>query len=142
MTETETFEVDLDTYEAETYGVRVRVSPLYLEDESSPEDEEYLWAYRVEIHNGSSITLQLQERFWTITDGIGRSQEVAGRGVVGQEPTIAPGEVFEYASGCPLNTPSGIMFGHYVMVDDGGEHYQVAIPPFSLDSPHETARLH
>jgi ApaG protein len=85
--------------------------------------------------------VQLRRRHWRITDGMGRLQEVRGPGVVGEQPVLAPGESFEYTSGTPLTTPSGIMMGTYEMETHGGESFEVAIPAFSLDSPHQAIRL-
>ena len=123
------------TYEAITHDVAVRVRPSFLPDQSDPDERRWAWAYRVEIENRSRATVQLISRHWVITDGIGRTEEIRGPGVVGEQPTIRPGEVYEYASGCPLPTPSGMMVGAYQMVTDAGERFDAAIPAFSLDVP-------
>jgi ApaG protein len=123
------------TYEAETRGLVVRVRPTYLPEQSDPEERRWAWAYRVEIENRGAETVQLVSRHWIITDALGRVEEVRGPGVIGEQPTIRPGEVYAYASGCPLATPSGMMAGVYEMVTDDGDHFQAAIPPFSLDLP-------
>ncbi|HVZ05861.1 Co2+/Mg2+ efflux protein ApaG [Hyphomicrobium sp.] len=123
-------------YEATTRGIRIRVEPEYLEDQSSPEDGHFVWAYAVEISNDGAETVQLKSRMWRITDALGFTEEVRGPGVVGQTPVIPPGETFNYTSGCPLKTPQGIMVGSYQMTDEAGELFDVAIPAFSLDSPH------
>ena len=122
-------------YEAVTRGIRIRVTPQYLEDQSSPEDSEFLWAYTIDIANESDETVQLRSRVWRITDGQGQTEEVRGPGVVGETPVIQPGKSFSYTSGCPLRTPSGIMVGSYQMVDAKGQLFDVEIPAFSLDSP-------
>jgi ApaG protein len=122
-------------YEAVTRGIRIRVTPQYLEDQSTPEDSEFFWAYTIDIANESGETVQLRSRVWRITDGHGQTEEVRGPGVVGETPTIPPGKSFSYTSGCPLRTPSGIMVGSYQMVDAKGQMFDVAIPAFSLDSP-------
>lgn len=122
-------------YEAVTKSIRVRVVPLYSEEQSSPDEGYYFWTYSVEISNLGSETVQLKSRVWRITDANGRVEEVRGPGVVGQTPTIPPGQSFSYTSGCPLPTPSGIMVGSYQMAGAGGRFFDVAIPPFSLDSP-------
>ncbi len=122
-------------YETETRGIRIRVTPQYLEEQSSPEDGEFFWAYTVDIANESDETVQLRSRFWRITDGHGQTEEVRGAGVVGETPVIEPGSSYSYTSGCPLHTPSGIMAGSYQMVDEKGQMFDVAIPAFSLDSP-------
>lgn len=122
-------------YEAVTQGVRVRVAPLFLPAQSDPEARRWVWAYRVEVENTGTAAVQLVSRRWTITDAKGRVEEVAGPGVVGEQPIIRPGETFAYASGCPLPTPGGSMVGTYRMLVDGGEPFDAAIPAFSLDVP-------
>ena len=126
----------LHPYEAITRGVRIRVEPRYMEEQSSPEDSHFVWSYTVEISNDGTETVQLKSRIWRITDALGRTEEVRGPGVVGQTPVIAPGKSFHYTSGCPLKTPQGIMVGSYQMTDESGELFDVAIPAFSLDSPY------
>jgi ApaG protein len=123
-------------YVAKTRGIRVRVVPQFLEDQSEPDDEHYLWAYTIEIANEGTETVQLRSRHWRITDAHGRIEEVRGPGVVGQTPVIPPGESFSYTSGCPLDTPSGFMVGTYQMTTADGEKFDVEIPAFSLDSPY------
>ncbi|RUO98395.1 Co2+/Mg2+ efflux protein ApaG [Hyphomicrobium sp.] len=123
-------------YEATTRGIRIRVEPKYMEDQSSPEDSHFVWSYAVEISNDGSETVQLKSRMWRITDAHGRTEEVRGAGVVGQTPVIEPGKAFHYTSGCPLKTPQGIMVGSYQMSDEAGQLFDVAIPAFSLDSPY------
>jgi ApaG protein len=122
-------------YEAETQGVRVRVAPTYLPERSDPDGELYVWAYRVEIENGGRQTVQLVDRRWIITDAYGHVEEVTGPGVVGEQPVLEPGAVYEYTSGCPLNTPSGTMVGVYGMVAADGVRFEAAIPAFSLHLP-------
>lgn len=124
-------------YQATTRHITVTVQPFYLEDQSAPEESHYVWAYRVTIANEGSDTVTLQSRHWRITDGLGRRQEVNGPGVVGEQPVLGPGDSFEYTSGCPLSTPSGIMVGSYTMSTEAGEDFEVGIPAFSLDSPHD-----
>jgi ApaG protein len=128
-------------YEAVTQGIRVRVTPQYLEEDSAPHEDRYVWAYTVEIHNEGSETVQLRSRYWRITDANGRTEEVRGRGVVGQTPVMEPGGSFRYTSSCPLSTPSGIMVGGYQMTTGSGASISVAVPAFSLDSPHSKPRL-
>lgn len=122
-------------YEAVTNSIKVAVEPLYLEDESDPSRHHYFWAYRVEIENLGAEAVQLRDRFWKISDQNGRIEEVSGPGVVGEQPILQPGETFEYTSGCPLTTPSGIMMGSYRMVTQEGNEFDVEIPAFSLDIP-------
>ncbi len=123
-------------YEAVTSGIHVRVTPRFLEDQSMPDEGRYFWAYTVEISNGGKATVQLKTREWLITDANGRRETVRGPGVVGQTPTLAPGEAFKYTSGCPLSTSSGIMTGSYQLQQADGSMLDVAIPSFSLDSPY------
>jgi ApaG protein len=126
-----------------TQEVRVSVRAFYLEDQSQPDQSHYVWAYRVSIENEGQRTVQLLRRSWLITDGMGREQKVHGPGVVGEQPVLEPGESFEYTSGTPLSTPSGFMRGTYHMVErDSGEEFDVAIPAFSLDSPHQAGAVH
>jgi ApaG protein len=123
-------------YEAVTRQIRICVTPQYLEEESEPEDGRYFWAYTVDISNEGGETVRLRSRHWRITDAAGRTEEVRGPGVVGKTPVLEPGTTFSYTSGCPLSTPSGIMVGSYQMTTEKGELFNVAIPAFSLDSPH------
>ena len=128
-------------YSQTTQGIVVTVKPFYLEDQSSPADNHYVWAYRVRIENRGEQTVQLMNRHWIITDAIGRTQEVKGPGVVGEQPVLRPGDGYEYTSGTPLPTPSGIMHGSYEMAGEKGETFEIIIPAFSLDSPHDRPRL-
>jgi len=128
-------------YSETTRSIKVTVKPVYLEDQSAPADNHYLWAYHVRIENQGGETVQLRRRHWRITDGFGRVQEVRGPGVVGEQPLLAPGATYEYTSSTPLSTPSGIMVGTYEMETPQGESFAVAIPAFSLDSPHQSVRL-
>lgn len=127
-------------YSETTQDIQVTVTPVYLDGQSSPSDDHYVWAYQVRIENTGHETVRLRTRHWRITDATGHTQEVRGPGVVGEQPLLGPGEHFEYTSGCPLTTPSGIMVGSYAMEDAKGAMFDVAIPAFSLDSPHETIR--
>jgi ApaG protein len=128
-------------YDRTTRGIRIRVEPFYLEDQSTPDQDHYVWAYRVKIENTGMERVQLLNRYWKITDAAGRIKEVRGPGVVGEQPVLDPGESFEYTSGTPLTTPSGIMVGSYEMTTDRGDTFPVDIPAFSLDSPHEQSTL-
>jgi len=128
-------------YEAITRSIRVSVEPIFLEEQSSPTDDHYVWAYQVKIENDGKETVQLVNRHWRITDAQGRMQEVEGEGVVGEQPTLKPGQAFEYTSGTPLGTPSGIMMGSYEMETPGGERFDIDIPAFSLDSPYQARQL-
>ena len=128
-------------YEETTQGVRVSVNPVYLENQSEPERGHYVWAYQVTIANEGGETVQLLTRHWKITDGNGQLHEVQGPGVVGEKPVLKPGEQFEYTSGTPLTTPSGIMAGTYQMQSASGEMFDAVVPAFSLDSPHEARQV-
>jgi ApaG protein len=121
-------------YRTVTRNIEVVVTPRFVADRSSPENNYFFWAYTISITNKSAETVQLKTRHWRITDANGRRQEVRGAGVVGEEPVLKAGEVFEYTSGVPLQTSSGFMTGSYGMVTVSGEHFDVDIPAFSLDS--------
>jgi ApaG protein len=128
-------------YRATTRNIEVTVTPRFLSDRSAPEKAQFFWAYTIEISNNGDETVQLKTRYWHITDAFGRVQEVRGAGVVGEEPVIPPGETFEYTSGVPLQTPSGIMAGSYGMVTTDGETFDIDIPAFSLDSVHASRTI-
>lgn len=128
---------DTRAYEAETDGIVVRVRPSYLAGQSDPDGGRWVWAYQVEIVNLSGVSVQLMARRWVITDARGHVEEVRGPGVIGEQPTIQPGESYSYASGCPLGTASGSMVGGYAMTDANGREFEAAIPAFSLDVPGE-----
>jgi ApaG protein len=128
-------------YSETTDAIRVTVQPMYLEEQSSPGDNHYVWAYHVRIENTGGDTVRLLTRHWKITDSLGRVQEVRSAGVVGEQPVLPPGRAFEYTSGTPLPTPSGIMVGSYGMESEDGRRFDVAIPAFSLDSPHQPVQL-
>ena len=128
-------------YSAITKAIRVSVKPIFLDDQSTPSEDHYVWAYQVTIENTGSGTVQLINRHWRITDAQGRMQEVKGEGVVGEQPRLGPGQLFEYTSGTPLNTPSGLMMGSYEMEDERGQRFDIDIPAFSLDSPYQARQL-
>jgi ApaG protein len=129
-------------YERTTHGIRVAVQPAFIDDQSDPDDDRFLWSYTVTIENKSATTVQLMSRYWHITDGLGRVKEVSGPGVVGAQPVLAPGQTFQYTSGCPLNTASGHMVGKYKMRAESGEAFEAEIPAFLLESPHEQRQIH
>ena len=122
-------------YEAETRGIIVRVNPYFLPDQSDPTERHWVWAYAVEIENKSEEVVQLMSRRWIITDALGRVEEVEGDGLLGEQPTLKPGESFRYTSGCPLPTTSGVMEGQYRLVTSEGDNFEALIPAFSLDLP-------
>ena len=128
-------------YSSTTQNVTVSVEPTYLSGESAPDQNLYVWAYKVRIENNSAETLQLKTRHWKITDSYGRVQEVHGPGVVGEQPILKPGESFEYTSGTPLTTPNGIMVGSYAMQMTDGTLMDIAIPAFSLHTPDMAKKL-
>ena len=128
-------------YSATTRQISVSVNPIYLDDRSAPEHNHFVWTYHVVIENRGAETVQLRSRHWRITNARGELREVRGPGVVGEQPRLEPGDAFEYTSGVPLTTPSGIMSGSYQMESERGDCFDVEIPAFSLDSPHEPAKF-
>lgn len=124
-------------YERITRGIKVIVRPQYLEGQSKPDEDHFVWAYTITVENHGRETVTLKTRYWKITDATGKMQEVRGAGVVGETPTLKPGDSFTYTSGCPLKTPSGFMVGAYQMQNEAGELFDIEIPAFSLDSPHD-----
>ena len=132
---------DRTPYRAITKGIAVSVIPTYLEAQSSPGSSQYFWAYRVIIENQGKETVQLLSRHWMITNARGDLTEVKGAGVVGEQPILKPGESFEYSSGAPLNTTSGMMGGAYRMESESGEQFDIEIPTFSLDRPNQGVLL-
>lgn len=126
-------------YRAITREIEVTVEPNFMADRSS--ENQFFWSYTIVIRNRGPETVQLRTRHWIITDAAGRSQDVRGEGVVGEQPVLGPGEFFEYTSGVPLPTPSGIMRGSYQMVNESGEKFDIEVPTFSLDSPNTKRTL-
>jgi ApaG protein len=122
-----------------TNGIRVTVKSRFLPEQSGK--GRWAFAYTVRIENVGTVTAQLKSRHWIITDGVGKTEEVRGPGVVGEEPVLEPGAAFEYTSGVPLPTPSGFMTGSYGMVTMDGERFDIEIPAFSLDSPDVTRTI-
>lgn len=124
------------SYQSETHGIEVSVAPRFLEDQSDPMENRYVWSYAIEIVNNGFETVQLETRHWTITDGNGIQQFIDGNGVLGERPVLNPGDSYSYMSGCPLVTPSGVMVGAYRMRTTDGDEFLADIPAFSLDSPY------
>jgi ApaG protein len=124
-------------YEKTTRSITVFVEPQFLENQSKPDEGTYVWSYTIVVRNTGQETVKLLTRHWIITDAIGRKQEVRGDGVIGEQPVLKPGTQFQYTSGCPLNTSSGVMEGSYGMINEKGEQFEIAVPAFSLDSPHD-----
>lgn len=122
-------------YAETTHDVTVRVSVSFLPEQSMPDKGQWFWAYHVRVENGSDMAVQLMSRRWIIADGRGQRQVVEGEGVIGEQPVIAPGENYDYVSGCPLGTPTGSMQGAYIMIAEDGSSFEVAIPKFALTAP-------
>jgi ApaG protein len=120
---------------AVTQGIRVTVQSMYLPDQSSPDEDQYVFAYTVAIANEGAEPARLRTRHWVITDGYGNVEEVRGPGVVGETPRLLPGQSFQYTSGCVLKTPLGTMHGSYQMDRDDGTSFDAEIAPFTLASP-------
>jgi ApaG protein len=122
--------------EAVTNNVRVEVVSQYAPEHSQPFQGEWFFHYTIRITNEGEETVQLLTRHWIITDATGATEEVRGEGVVGEQPVLRAGESFQYTSGCPLKTSTGIMRGTYQMVTEGGDHFEVEIAPFALHEPY------
>lgn len=120
---------------AVTEGIHVSVVPSYLPDQSDPWEPRYVFGYRVDIHNASDVPVRVLSRTWTIIDAHGNIHEVEGEGVVGLQPTIAPGQTFHYGSYCPLRTPWGTMEGQYTAVREDGQVLMLRIARFYLAQP-------
>jgi ApaG protein len=127
------------SFEKVTNNIKVSAESEYISERSVPEDSEFFFAYTIQITNMGEKPARLMSRHWIITDGHGRTHEVKGDGVVGEQPVIAPGESYEYSSFCPLETPTGTMQGSYKMVymqgGSVGEGFQIEIPRFFLIEP-------
>lgn len=130
------------SYEQTTRQITVSVEPFYLDDQSEPDENIYIWAYLVRIENNGDETVRIRSRHWNIIDASGASREVQGEGIVGEQPVLMPGEAFEYISGAHLPQPSGIMDGYFEMELGSGKPIKIDIPAFSLDSPQETGTIH
>ena len=122
-------------HSAETRGLIVRVSVSFLPEQSEPASGRWFWAYHIRLENGGDREVQLLTRRWVITDGRGARHTVEGEGVVGEQPVIAPGQSYDYVSGCPLDTPTGAMEGSYQMIGADGEIFEARIPRFQLIGP-------
>ncbi len=122
-------------YSEVTRAISVSVDPFFVEEQSEPAEGRWVFGYRVVIENTGPEPVQLMSRYWRIVDGQGRLLEVRGDGVVGEQPLLEPGGRFEYTSGTPLPTPTGIMTGTYQMLGADGLWFDVEIPAFSLDAP-------
>lgn len=127
-------------YTLETESINISVKPQFLESESNPVEYEYIWLYHVAIENKGHNNIQLISREWRITDSNGLTQIVQGEGVIGVQPIIKPEKSFEYTSSVRLSTPSGVMYGKYIMQDHEMKNFNADIPFFSLDSTEQIAR--
>lgn len=126
----------MSSSEAVTENIRVQVQSEYDPGRSDPDHNQWFFLYTVRITNEGQKTVRLISRHWIITDAMGKVEEVRGPGVVGKQPVLAPGESFEYTSGCPLTLPFGTMHGTYQMVNDRSEEFEIEIAPFTLqESP-------
>jgi len=117
------------------YKITVDVEPYYIEDQSEPHQNRYVFAYTVHIQNNGSVAAKLVSRHWIITDANGKIQEVRGQGVVGEQPLLQPGEAFQYTSGAVLDTSVGTMRGFYQMMGEDGNQFNAEIPRFTLSIP-------
>jgi ApaG protein len=133
---------DIQTYKKTTNYISVSVSPEYLHQQSEPSDNHFTWAYHVHIENSGNNIIQVLARHWKITDIKGKSYEIVGDGLIGKQPILEPGEVFQYSSGTPLSTSSGFMSGSFLLITEGGKLFNADVPSFSLDSPLPNRPLH
>jgi ApaG protein len=122
--------------EAVTHNVRVEVESRYAPENSQPSQHKWFFHYTVRISNKGNETVQLLTRHWIISDATGHTEEVKGAGVVNEQPVLRPGEAFQYTSGCPLKTSTGVMRGTYQMVTEDGDAFDVEIAPFALHEPY------
>lgn len=128
-------------YQQRTRSIQISVEPFYVDDQSSPASNRFIFGYHVKIDNLGDETVRLMSRYWRITDALGHTVEVEGPGVVGEQPLIEPGDLYEYTSRTPLATPSGVMIGRYQMITASGEAFEADIPAFSLDAPGAHMRM-
>jgi len=121
--------------EGSKYRIEVSAKAFYVADQSDPDKNHYVFGYKIKVTNIGEVAAQLVSRHWLITDSNHRVEEVRGLGVIGQQPTLQPGESFEYTSGCPLATPVGTMRGEYQMLAEDGTKFEAPIPEFTLSVP-------
>ena len=122
--------------EKQPYKIEVKVETTYIQEQSIPEEDRYVFAYTITIKNVGAITAQLLNRHWIITDANNKVQEVKGEGVVGEQPNLAPGDTFQYTSAAMIETPVGCMQGSYQMLAENGVEFNAEIPAFNLSTPH------
>ncbi|MCK5191805.1 MAG: Co2+/Mg2+ efflux protein ApaG [Methylococcales bacterium] len=120
---------------SEKNKIIVEASPQYIESQSSPNEGRYVFAYTITITNAGITPAKLLSRHWLITDSNGKTQEVRGEGVIGEQPYLKPGESFRYSSGAMIETPVGVMQGKYLLISDNGENFKASIPKFTLSIP-------
>ena len=119
----------------QAHNIQITVDVVYIEGQSDPESNRYVFAYTITITNEGSIAAKLLSRYWKITDSDGKIHEVRGEGVVGEQPRLKPGEHFQYTSGTLIDTPVGSMMGSYQMIDENGENFEADIAIFTLSMP-------
>jgi ApaG protein len=128
--------INLQSYSKKTNGIKVTTTPIFLPEQSLPFKNIYVWAYNVLLENESETAVQLLARHWNIVDSDGGIMQASGQGVIGTQPIIASGEVYEYSSSTFLKSASGLMYGTYKMIEvESRREFEIEIPAFSLDSP-------
>jgi len=120
---------------SEKNKIIVEAAPQYIDSQSSPKEDRYVFAYTITITNAGIIPAKLLSRHWLITDSNGKTQEIRGEGVIGEQPYLKPGESFRYSSGAMIETPVGVMQGKYLLISDNGENFKAPIPKFTLSIP-------
>lgn len=120
---------------AKSYDIHIEVDTRFLDDQSAPRENRFVFAYTITIRNQGSVAAQLINRHWIITDGNGKVQEVRGEGVIGEQPWMRPGDEFQYTSGAVLETAVGTMRGDYEMLADDGTRFLAPVPEFTLTVP-------
>lgn len=135
-------EVSPPSYEAQTNLIQVSITPFFLEDESSPENSDYVWMYHIMIDNQRQESLKIMGTYWKFTDSYGRVEEIRGSSIGGEQPTLASGHDYHYVNVISLRTPSGLVAGAYHVMDERGKSYEITIPMVSLDSPYQSKTLH
>jgi len=118
-----------------TYDIQINVKTTYMEEHSIPKDDKYVFAYHITIYNTGTIAAKLLSRHWIITDGDNNAEEVRGAGVIGEQPYLEPGNIFQYTSGAVLKTPVGTMEGSCQMIAEDQKHFDAEIPVFLLSVP-------
>ncbi len=130
-----TKQADNDDGASTDYALEIEVATCYLDDQSEPDQDRYVFAYTIHMRNNGKVPAQLLERRWTITDANGKIREVTGEGVIGEQPWLRPGDDFTYTSGAVLETHLGTMQGSYAMLADDGTRFDAEIPAFTLAVP-------